>query len=433
MLAGLLALSGTAAGATPPGTAPAGWVPRGTAVSGTAGAAGAPVLRPDTGYVDTIAKGRTRTYAVHLGATRDDSGGDAYPATGYLSAFAVPRPGSRVGFLDGLTLRLSTPAGVLCDSYDARFTGQDATAPVGGVVRRPGAAGGVCEAAGTYLLTVRRVSAASSGDDVWPLDLRYLSEPAVAAGKPSGPTAVPTYDPDDAAPPRGPSRAVDGAPGMDGTGAVLAGTGVYGDRLAPGQTVFYRVPLAWGQRLSVTAGFGSATVTRADGFAADGVRVALFSPARGYVDGQNVSYDGRAVSLGAQTPAIAYLNRLSSDSRLNAAAVAGGYYLEVSVHPAVAGFTAGGVPVTLRVRVSGRAGPGPHYRGDLAAAGFAVPEGARSAVAAPTGSGPATRGRAVRRRDGTARAPLAYGAFGLAAVFAVWPTVWLLRARRARR
>lgn len=427
-LAAALALPGTACAA--PGAGPASWIPDGRAVLGTASGSGAPVLRPDVSYRDTLAKGRTNYYAVHLGSTRETGGADAAPVTSYLSAFAVPRSGSHVSFLDGITLRLETSGGTVCDSYDAHFDGDDATEPVGGLVRRPGAAADACQAAGTYLLAVERDSAASSSDDVWPLDLRYLSEPALASAPAvSGTAPVPTYAPATPAPLTGTSSPVTGSASMDGTGTRLPGTGVYRDRLVPGQTAYYRVPVDWGQRLYVTADFGDATLTQGTAFAADGLRAALFSPARGFVDGETISYNGLRTGIDTQTPEIRYANRLSSDSRVNSAAVAGYYYLQVSLHPAVAGFTSGGVPVTLRLRVTGAARPAPDYRGDAAAAGFAVPgvhaasSAANPAPAARRSAGGVVLGASVRR-------PVAYGALGLAVVFFVWPTVWLVRGRR---
>jgi hypothetical protein len=430
VLAAACALPGTARATTPgPGAA---WAPDGRPITGATSRVGAPLLTPGHTYRDTIAKGASRFYAVRLGSTQETGGSVAEPATTYLSAFAVPRPGSTVGLFAGLTLRLMTPGGTLCDSYDADVTGVNATAPVGGAVRRPGAAADVCQAAGTYLLQVERKSTASSSDDVWPLDVRYMVEPALGAPPPGAP-AVPTYAPADPAPPTGLPVPVAGEPGMDGSGTRLPGTGVYTDRVPAGQTRYYRVPLYWGQRLSVTADFGGTTVTRAGGLAADGVDLALFSPARGYVTGQSLSYAGHAAAITAQTPRVLYDNRLSSDSRVNSAAVAGWYYVKVSVHPQVASFTSGDVPLTLRLRISGDREPAPHYLGDAAAAGFAV---SSLPASVPTTAGSAVRSPAAKRSGGkpvlsaSARRPAGYGALGLAAIFLTWPTVWLLRGRR---
>ncbi len=434
------ALAGTAPTAVAaPGAASAAWIPDGTQVLGSASGSGAPVLQAGASYRDTLAKGQTKYYAVRLGAVpaagdtlqgggAPDSGGvGAGGTTSYLSAFAVPRPGSKVSFLDGISLRLQAAGGTLCASYDARFAGDGATSPVGGLVRRPGTVGAVCRAAGTFLLSVQRVSAPSSAGDVWPLDLRYMAEPGLASAPAEQP--VPTYA--SASPPAvgGIPQRLTGGAGMDGSGVRVQG-GVYRDHLEPGQTRYYRVPVDWGQRLFATAEFGDTTVTGIGGLAFNGVQVAVYSPARGYVDGETATYAGHPTSVGTQVTPVAYVNRLSSDSRVNSAAVAGWYYVQVSLHPAVAKFSTGGVDVTLRLRVGGAAQSGPDYRGSAAAAGFGVSgPGPRTVTSGPVqraaGDGPG--GFSMRRS-------VAYGAFALAAVLFVWPTAWLtLWLARGRR
>jgi hypothetical protein len=227
---------------------------------------------------------------------------------------------------------------------------------------------------------------------------------------------------------------------MDGSGVRLEG-GVYRDHLVPGQTRYYRVPVDWGQRLYASASFAGATLTGSGGFTVNALQIAVYDPARGYVDGQSASYTGQAASVDAQTPPIAYDNRLSSDSRVNSSAVAGWYYLQVSLHPAVADYTTGGVEVTLRVALSGAAAAAPDYAGNAAAAGFGVtglPPGSGSAgtssrtapeATAPSGGrGPSS----LLPADPAERREVGYGAFVLAAVFTVWPTAWLLRSGRGR-
>jgi hypothetical protein len=435
-LAALAAGAAALGGAYPAAAAPGAWVPSGTPVTGAVSAAHAPALKAGATYTDTIARGQTRYYSVRLAAmpaAGDGSGGssgDGVPGakTAYLSAFAVPAPGSKVSLLDGISLRLASADGTLCDFYDAHFKGDDATAPVGGVVRRPGSTDEVCRAAGTYVLSVKRESDPASGSDVWPLDLRYMAEPALAAAPVQRP--VPTYASRSPEPVGGPAQSVSGDAGMDGPGVRLDGDGVYRDRLDPGQTRYYRVPVDWGQRLFATADFGPATVTGSGGLVGSGLQVAVYSPARAFVDGQSYSYNGQSASVAVQTAEVDYDNRLSSDSRVNSAAVAGWYYLQVSLNPDVADFTRGGVGVTLRLRIGGTAQPGPHYRGSATAAGFGVsgltPQGVRpSGTAGAAGPGAAAPGDPARRF-------VAYGAFALAAVFLVWPSALLLRGRRGR-
>ncbi|MDI5964328.1 hypothetical protein [Streptantibioticus silvisoli] len=401
---------------------------------GASSAADAPPLTAGQDYQDTLAKGQVRFYAVRLPAT----GTAAAPATAYLSAFAVPGAGSHVGVFDGLDLQLLAGNGTLCGSDHPRFTGPDTAAPVGGVVRRPGTAGSVCREAGTYLLSVARVSAVPSSADVWPLDVSYAAEPALtSAPTASGGAAVPGYAPATAAPPTGAGHPVDGAAGMDGTGTRLSGTGVYTDHLVPGQTRFYRVPVGWGQRLLADAAFGRADVTRPGGFTVGALSVALYSPVRGAVAQETMPYTGQATTLDAQTPRVLYDNRLANDTRVSSAAVAGYYYLAVGLHPDVARWTSGGVDVTLRLRVLGSQQAAPDYAGDAAAAGLTVPHapgptagGSGGGGGTAPGTAPAATGAAAGATGPAAARPVAYGAFGLAAVFTVWPTVLLLRGRR---
>ncbi len=416
--------SGTPQGGTAaPGDG--GWVPDGSPVHGAPQAVGAPLLTAGQDYRDTLAKDQVRYYAVRLAATGDTAG----PATAYLSVFAVPATGSHVSPFDGLTLHLLAPDGTLCDYVTPRFTGADDTAPVGGVVRRPGVVDSVCRTAGTYVLQVQRDSAVASGADVWPLDLRYVAEPALAAPPAAGP--APTYSAAPAAPPAGRGTPVTGAASMDGTGTRLPGPGVYRDTLGPGETRYYRVPVGWGQRLLATASFGASPAARAGAFVADGLGLALYSPVRGAVDAGAQSWTGHAADLDAQTPVVLYANRGSGDTRVHSAALAGYYYVAVTLHPALASAGSGDVPVTLRLQVTGSALPAPHYAADPSAGGLAAPgrSVASPGATAAGGSGSPAPGTANGAAS-SVRRPVAWGAFGAAGVLTVWPTVLLVRRRR---
>ena len=396
-----LALPGASARAD---TAPQGWVPHGARISGTARSDAAPALTAGHTYRDTLAKGGTKYYAVRLDAR----------SSAYLSVFAVPPRGSRVGFLDGVSLKLSGRDGTPCDAYDARFGADGAVQPVGGAVVRTIRSDGGCQQAGDYLLAVQRVNAVGSSAEDWPLDIRYMSEPPVS-GAGSGPVQSYTT----AAPPavNGSPTPVSGVPGMDGATTRLPGTGVYQDHLAPGETHFYQVPVDWGQRLAATAEFANADTTGSGGFSASGVRLVVYNPARGLVSDATASYSGAQAAVTAQTPTVDYLNRESADVRVNSAPVAGWYYVQLSLHPDVAKYTTGGVDVTLRLAVTGARRPGPHYAGDAVQAGFGI--------AADSASG-----------DGGGAAPnrmllaVGYGGLGTGTLLVAGLAVWAVRARR---
>ncbi|PWI41205.1 hypothetical protein [Streptomyces sp. ICBB 8177] len=404
-----LSTRAAAAASTGPGAAATPvWVPDGASVHGSAGPGDPPRLAVGRAYRDSLVRGESKYYAVRLDAA----------STAYLSVFAVPRPGSRVAFIDGVSLRLLSSRGALCDAYDARFGADDATAPVGGAVRRVAGADGPCHGAGTYLLVVQRDSADTSSGDAWPLDIRFMTEPGVegagaggGGGTPEGFVSSPPPTVTTA------PRALSGAVAMDAA-ARVPGTGVYTDRLAPGVTHYYRVPVDWGQSLSVSAGFGAAHVTRAGGFTGGGVSVTVYDPARGYAGGDAASYTGAPAAVTAQTPRVRYANRWSRDPRVSGSPVAGWYYVQVSVHPQVASYTSGTVPVTLRVAVTGVPQAGPRYVSGLTGTGFGV----TGAVVAP-GTG----------LSGTARPrlrALGYAALGAGTVLVAGIGVWVLRARR---
>ena len=90
-------------------------------------------------------------------------------------------------------------------------------------------------------------------------------------------------------------------------------------------------------------------MTSPGGFTVNGLSIAVYSPVRGRVDGETLSYSRPGRLLAAQTPAVRYDNRLSDDARVSSAAVAGWYYLPVACTPGRP-CTSGGVPVTLRLR-----------------------------------------------------------------------------------
>ncbi|MCQ4042163.1 hypothetical protein ACFOSC_14400 [Streptantibioticus rubrisoli] len=396
-----LALPGASAAAD---TAPQGWVPHGERISGTARSGSAPRLTAGHTYQDTLAKGGTKYYAIRLDAR----------SSAYLSVFAVPPRGSRVGFLDGVSLKLSGRDGTPCDAYDARFGADGAVQPVGGAVVRTIRPDGGCQQAGDYLLSVQRVNAAASSAEDWPLDIRYMSEPPVSAVE-SGPVQSYTT----ATPPviNGSPTAVTGAPDMDGDTARLPGSGVYQDHLAPGETHFYRIPVDWGQRLVATAEFANAGTTGSGGFSTSGVRLVLYNPARGLVSDATASYSGAQAAVTAQTPTVDYLNRDSTDVRVNSAPVAGWYYAQLSLHPDVAKYTTGGVDVTLRLAVTGTRKPGPHYTGDATSAGFGV-----TADSTSGDDGGATPNRMLLA--------VGYGGVVTGTLLVAGLAVWAVRARR---
>ncbi|MFC5146126.1 hypothetical protein ACFPP6_15785 [Streptomyces aureoversilis] len=320
----------------------------------------------------------------------------------YVSVVGAPAPGAAVGPEDGIRVALRREDGQECGFGEAKFRDADSGRPLADyAVRRARPDPGGCGHAGRYHVVVERTGQAG---DTYPTEIKYMTEPGLKEGTlavtsgtgkwnpapspaPSqGPPSAWSQDPSSASSPvtgRSPGR-VTGGTGFNDAPAV--GNGVWKDDLLPGQTRFYRIPVSWGQRLSVVADVPKAFAP--PGFhAPGGVRVGLNNPARGYVGESVEDYRGMPKSVSLSTAPVAYENRLRGRSDpANAMRVAGWYYLQVGLHPKVGEVVSHPVPVVLRVTVDGTPRAAPAYDGDAVAAGFGVtadPE----AVAGDSGAG----------------------------------------------
>ncbi|MFJ4847513.1 hypothetical protein [Streptomyces sp. NPDC088733] len=350
LVAALLLPAGPAAAAFADTAAPS-WQPRGEAVRGEPSTADAPGLTAGVLYRDTLPPGEdARRYAVQLDAT----------SSAYLAVFALPRPGSEVAFGDGVDLSLESTDGTRCDSAYRTFSGDGAARPLGTWVTRTIGADEPCQQAHAYILSVTRKSAGTSDRAPWPLQIRLTTEPALLPGATPGPAAsAGTQTP---APAAGTARGTAG--GTDFAGAARLGAGVWKDRVRPGQTCFYEVPVDWGRQAWIDAEFANAPVTGTGGFAVSGVRLEVYNPRWGFVTGATGSYSGRQTSVTATTGTVAYANRWESLDKVSAARFAGPYYVAVTVHRDVAGLVRGALPVTLRIGLEGEARAAPRYDGD---------------------------------------------------------------------
>ncbi|MFI0895320.1 hypothetical protein [Streptomyces sp. NPDC020983] len=395
-----------------PGT-PATWQPQGTRLAGAATTADAPAMTPGVTYRDTIAPGETRFYGLALDAT----------SSAYASAFALPAPGGRVAFDDGIELTLLSADGDHCDQASAHFGTDDGVRPVGTAVSRTIAGDGSCQEANQYTLSVHRTSDGASDPAPWTLELRSVLEPPLRAGASVG--HAPGTDPDDAATPT-PLTVGTPRPAAGGTSpetAAAVRTGIWKDRVLPGETRFYEIPVDWGQQATVFADFSNAEVTDDSDFTSGGVRLAVLNPVRALVDDSDHSYDGTPTSLHEQLAPVSYANRTADDSEVSAVRFAGWYYLAVTVHPDVATFVRGAVPVTLRVQVSGGAQSPPPYSGDPRAAGIGI-DAHDVSSADGTARSPAAGGSVSARRF------VGFAALGAGTVLVLALGVWTIVARR---
>nr|WP_137994571.1 hypothetical protein [Streptomyces vilmorinianum] len=336
-------------------------------VKGAASSLDAQQLKVGQSYRDSITKDGKLYYRVDLDAKRN----------AYVSVVAVPKPGGKAEYGDGIKVSLQDGSGSQCGYQDAAFESAGFTRPITAYAHRTIEADrSTCQRAGAYYVLVERTSKAVSTPDDWELEIRYLSEPGV---KQTGPTALPENWPSSSPPPPagGPQKRLGGAGFHDATSLKQ---GEWRADIKPGQTLFYRVPVDWGQQIFATAELGSSP-SGATEYVSNALVLSLDNPARGHVDQDTVSYDGKPATLALDPHRpVAFENRYSSNSYTNAMRFAGWYYLSATLSPEVAKeYGDKPVPLTLRVNVTGTAKAGPAYDGD--AGPFKVTENDRDAAA----------------------------------------------------
>ncbi|MDX3226957.1 hypothetical protein [Streptomyces sp. ME19-01-6] len=429
---GLAAVAALCVVATTPGSAGQAWAApadgaagarpyrtEGTSVQGTSDAAGAPLLKPGLGYVDSIGRGEKRHYSVRLDAT----------SGAYVSAVAAPRPGAGVvSYQDGVKVTLESPDGATCGSSDRKIEANGVAYPLADYVARQATSGSVasCRKAGRYLVTVER-GPGSQDPGSWPLELRLMVEPPVKGGD-TGQAPEESWRTTPPELPKGKARSRQGGTGFND--ARPLSTGVWADQIRPGETHFYRVPVDWGQRLGATAELPAAKTEETAGVN-DALGLRVFNPARGLTKKSSfVAYEGRETPAEADTVPVAYGNRTArAEYSVRTMSFSGWYYLAVTVNPNVSRFFKGTVPLTLRVRISGTAKDGPTYDGDAVRAGFGLTDADRREAA----RAPATRDDAVAVAAGTDKDQLrlvGYVSYAVGALLLLGLGGWTLAARR---
>ncbi|MEV5593403.1 hypothetical protein [Streptomyces sp. NPDC052496] len=335
-------------------------------VRGTPGPSGAPRITPGT-YTDTLARGDEKHYAVRLDGK----------SSAYFSAVAAPRPGTRVAdHTDSLKVSLRDADGNACSTGGSTsFRGRGMAYPIAEyAARRIDGPRTNCQKAGAYVVVVKRVGRASAeGAASWPLELRFQREPGLTGTPPAQP-APGTWSTATPVPLTGGTKQdAEGGTGFNDAGPI--GKGVWQDRIRPGETRFYRVPVDWGQQLSVSvelpggtlAGGGAAArgagVVAGSRLVASALGLGVYNPARGPVsDTRFIAYDGQPATARVVTAPVDYGNRYNATAPVSAMRFAGLYYLAVSLHPDAAKYFKDGTPITLRVDPTGRPQRGPEYR-----------------------------------------------------------------------
>ncbi|GAA2298063.1 hypothetical protein Scani_74630 [Streptomyces caniferus] len=383
-----------------------------TATKGTSSATQAPQLKPGL-HTDSIKRGEQKYYAVTL----DDR------TSAYFSAVAAPKPGTKVeDYGDKLTLTVQESDGATCGS-EARpsFSGGGMAYPLADyATRRIGADRTECQKAGRYYLVITREGPATSGSDTWPIELDYLDEPPLRGNTPA-PLGQGSWRTATPAPRTGPTKgSAKGGTGFNDAGSV--DSGVWKDRITPGETRFYRVPVDWGQRLNLSAELPNAA-SGTSGFLARMLGLGVYNPARGAVGGVRfVSYIGKPAAAKQFTAPVEYGNRFNPTDAVSAMRFAGWYYVEVSLHPDAARYFPKGAELTLRVDVRGTAKAGP---------GYAQPTGVFSVT--PEDRKVAQKGQTAQEaaKSGTLMT-VAYAGIGTGVVLLAGLGVWTLVARRSR-
>ncbi|MFD5750888.1 hypothetical protein [Streptomyces sp. NPDC127033] len=390
------------------GPAPYAFEPGGRPIAGATTTSDAKTLDTGAVYRDAIEPGEKRFYRLELTKNTSD----------YVSAVAVPKPGTKVAYGDQIEVSLQNREGTDCGSNRSNFGAQ-------GVYARPIAAyayrvieegASTCQESGTYYVVIERTSDSKSSPAPWELEIRHVTEPGL---KETGPAEAPSQWPS-ASPEPVAGTVRERAGGSGFADAKGLQTGEWTTRIEPGESLFYRVPVDWGQQLFASADLGSSD---GDKFVGGAFSVSLYNPARGFVDGSNaVSYDGKQKTTALDPlPPVAYENRFGSRSGDQDMRFAGWYYLRVDLSPEMAA-AYGRKPygLTLRVNVKGTPKAGPGYDGPAGL--FAVTDDDRDAAESGQGVEDAAKSDTM--------ALVAVGGIGTGTVLVLGLGVWTLLARR---
>ncbi|MET9678972.1 hypothetical protein [Streptomyces coeruleorubidus] len=407
---GQAALAAAGASGTAVSPSPYAFADDARSIEGARSTADAVRLTPGTAYKSSLPSSGKVSYRLQLDAT----------SNAYVSVTAAPSPGSTVSLIDGLRVSVQDSDGTPCSSDTANFGAARSPHPIAAWGRREiSPTTSLCREAGTYYVFVERVDPKGEGSspDAWDLELFATTEPRTAK---TGPTRAPEVW-NSASPQPLQGEGEDRRGGAGFAAATPLDQGVWRDDIRPGQTLFYEVPVDWGQQLQVTANLGS-SASGGTGYTTDALDLALYNPARGPVAHVGVGYNGdqKSGSL-PPLPPVEHANRHAVIGQVGAMRFAGSYYLVAHLSESVAdSFGDGPFGMTLRVRVSGAAQGGPDYVGESRPKGvFEVSDEDREAAAEGVAAG-----------DDTAMRVVAVGGIGTGSALLVGLGMWTVMARR---
>ncbi|MGC0402066.1 hypothetical protein RKD27_004710 [Streptomyces sp. SAI-126] len=323
-------------------------------VTGATDTADAERLEPGTTYRSSLPSDGKVYYRLVLDGT----------STVYVAATAVPPADAAVTPTEGVRVSVRDADGRSCSAVDTASIGAGRSPRPLTVwaARQLPSSRSQCRRAGTYYVVVERVLRTESSPGDWDLELAPVLEPRLRqAGSSSAPE---TWDSATPSPPAGEAVRLRGGGGFDSASPLKQG--VWHDDVRPGQTLFYEVPVDWGQQVYATADLGGASGGgEGVGLVPGGVNLALYNPVRGLVDDTSISYNGsRKSGALAALPPVGYDNRYAVSDRVGGMRFAGAYYLVVHLAAQVGEeFGDGPIALTLRVRVKGEAQAGPGYVG----------------------------------------------------------------------
>ncbi|WP_198540008.1 hypothetical protein [Streptomyces sp. CT34] len=364
---------------------PPGYQLSGKPVRGTADRQSAPVIAPGQ-YQDSIGPNEERYYATDL---------DAASAADF-SATAVPQAGAAADAPDALHTKVVYGTDSSCASTTAMSGQRDGAAPLTSAVSRIPSQHGTnsCDKAGRYWLVVQRTAAKAASAARWPLELTFHVEPPLPKGVTPAPSQ-PDYGAGgkDATLPTTAPKGVSGGTGFND--ASLLHQGVWRDRILPAQTLWYKVPVGWGQQLRYDVEFANEPKAKGSVTRTSFGSTQVYTPYRAPVGngtGQfipQVPYNGRVASLKMGTVPVSWANRYETHPDVIPVHAKGDFYIAVTLGARAAQISESPqIGVVLRVAVLGKEKAGPEAAATPLNSGVT---GGGSGSAAGTGRWPAIR------------------------------------------
>ncbi len=399
----------------------------GTPVQGTRTQAGAPLLAPGQ-YTDQAGSAKVSSTFYRVERTMPDSTlrvtVDGRPsASAYMSS-------------EQLRVSLTTPDDRQCgseagSSFETIGQRKILAARVVLVGRDPlsSETPDRCEAADDLVVEVEhRTSTATR----IPFEIRVVEEPPVTdqAGLPDATSAA--FDKLPPSPAQGPGRAVVG--GSSFNDAVDIAPGTYVESVVPGELIFYKVRVDWGQRAVFSVDGPTPAFVFPDSRAPLYLSGDVFSPDRQPVDTQDFwkaegfYQKGSRARVDRQVnvvPTVAYRNRFAND--VDDFSLAGDYYVAIGIGASGLGKDLAGVPIPVRfsLAVTGTVAGAPVYDTPVVA-----PSLATSSTTTPDTTG-STAGSAANTTDGSAGSALPLVGGALVALALLGSLAWALVRRRA--